>query len=153
MQEINNKKFFKNYAFFILILLIIFSVLTYFVFAAKKSWNKNLAVAVQKVLDEEENNRWKVGNNIAVNKPLTVNCAAYELNDSKDNQKEYAVIIRIMTYYGPVPAVYVYNEESGQTDFIGYSSLHGRIKTQIMNNKSDKRREYWQENIPQIIGR
>ena len=52
MQEINNKNFFKNYAFFILILLVIFAILSYTVILSKKAWNKNLATAVQKVLDE-----------------------------------------------------------------------------------------------------
>ena len=151
MQEINNKQFFKNYAFFILILLVIFSILFYFVFTAKKSWNKNLAVTVQKVLDEKENGRWKVGNSVYINKPITVNSAAYELTDSTKDDTEYVVIIRIITYYGPMPAVYVYNETKKITDFIGYSSLHGRINTQLSNNKSDKRREYWEERIPEIL--
>ena len=151
MQEISNKKFFKNYAFFILILLIVFSILFYFVFAARKSWSKNLGVTVQRVLDEAEQNRWKVGNNVVITKPVSVNCAAYEIIDTTDNQKEYAVIIRVMSFYGTIPAVFIYNEEKGKTEFIGYSSLHGRIRTQIMNNKSDKRREYWQERIPAIL--
>lgn len=151
MQEISNKQFFKNYAFFIIILLVVFSILSYFIFAARKSWNKNLAVTVQKVLEEKETARWKVGDNIQITKPITVNCAAYEILDTSDNITKYAVIIRIITYYGPVPAVYVYNPETKKTDFIGYASLHGRIRTQIMNNKSDKKREYWQEKIPEII--
>ena len=98
MQEISNKKFFKNYAFFILILLVVFSILSYFVLTARKSWVKNLTVTVQNVLDEHENKRWSVGNNVPVNKPITVNCAAYDIYDSKDNSKQYAVIIRIVTF-------------------------------------------------------
>ena len=151
MQEISNKNFFKNYAFFILILIVIFTILSYSVVLARKSWTKNLASSVQKVLDEAEEGRWKVGNNITVNNPLTVNCAAYELTDSKDNSKQQAVIIRIVSFYGPVSAVYTYKENDQQASFIGYSSIHGRIRTQLMNNKSDKRREYWQEKIPEIL--
>lgn len=150
MQEINNKNFFKNYAFFILILLVIFAILSYTVILSKKAWNKNLATAVQKVLDENEPDSWKVGNSITVNNPVTVNCAAYEIINIKNNTRQQAVIVRIVTFYGPVSAVYTYEE--GQTArFAGYSSLHGRIKTQLMNNKSDKRREYWQNKIPDIL--
>lgn len=150
MQEISNKNFFKNYAFFILILLVIFAVLSYTVVVSKKAWSKNLAVSVQKVFDEEEPGRWKVGNSITVNNPVTVNCAAYEVVDVKTNTKMKAIIIRTITFYGPVSAVFSYKE--GETaDFIGYSSLHGRIKTQLLNNKSDKRREYWQNKIPDIL--
>lgn len=151
MQEISNKKFFKNYAFFILILLVIFSVLLYFIYAARKSWTKNLAVTVQTVLDETESGRWKVGNNITVSKPVTVNCCAYELNDKKSKDEQAVIIIRVLSYYGPISAVYIYNNNDSKAEFIGYSSLHGRIKNQLMSNKSDKRREYWQEKIPEIL--
>jgi hypothetical protein len=153
MQEISNKKFFKNYAFFILILLVMFSILSYFIIISRKSWNNNLAITVQKVLDEKESNRWKVGEHIEINAPVTVNCAAYKLSDTKDNSEKTAIIIRIVNYYGPIPAVYIYNDNDGSVDFIGYSSLHGRIQTQLMSNKSDKRREYWQESIPSILGK
>ena len=151
MQEISNKKFFKNYGIFILILLIIFAILTYFAIISKKSWNKNLGIAVQKVLDENELNRYQIGKPVEINKPITVNCAAFELYDIKEPGQKQAVIIRIITFYGPVPAVYIYNSETDETSFIGYSSLHGRIKNQLTNNKSDKRREYWQEKIPDIL--
>ena len=153
MQEISNKKFFKNYAFFILILVILFTILSYFVIIARKSWTKNLAVTVQKVLDEKEQGRWKVGAPVEINKPLTVNCSAYEVTDSKDDSSETVIIIRIINFSGPMPAVYLYNDNKGYADFIGYSSLHGRINTQLMNNKSDKRREYWQNTVPAILNK
>ena len=153
MQEISNKKFFKNYAFFILILLILFLILSYFIIIARKSWTKNLAVTVQTVLDEKEEGRWKVGAPVEINKPLTVNCAAYEVKDSQDDSPQTVIIIRIINFYGPIPAVYLYNENKGSADFIGYSSFHGRINNQLMNNKSDKRREYWQNTIPAILNK
>ncbi len=153
MQEISNKKFFKNYAFFILILLVVFSILTYFIIVSKKSWNNNLAITIQRVLDEKEADRWKVGEHIDINNPVTVNCSAYKLSDTKDNSEKSVIIIRIVNYYGPIPAVYIYDENDGSVDFIGYSSLHGRVQNQLMNNKSDKRREYWQEIIPSILGK
>ena len=139
MQEISNKKFFKNYAIFILILLIIFSILTYSVLVAKKSWVKNLAITVQNTLNENQEGRWKVGDYLTINKPLTVNCAAYQVLDTTDNQIKDAVLIRMITIYGPTSAVFVYDDQKGSTEFIGYSSLHGRIKTQLLNNKSDKK--------------
>ena len=55
MAEITNKKFFTNYAFFLLILLVVFGILIYPAIVSKKSWNNNLRVSVQKVLNEYEN--------------------------------------------------------------------------------------------------
>lgn len=151
MQEISNKKFFINYAFFILILLIVFSLLSYFIIIARKSWNNNLAITVQKVLDEKEADRWKVGEHIEIYKPISVNSSAYKLSDNQDSSEKTVIIIRIVNYYGPISAVYIYNHKDASVDFIGYSSLHGRIQKQLMNTSSDKRKEYWQELIPSIL--
>ena len=150
MQEINNKQFFKNYAFFIIMLIIVFTILSYTIVIARKAWTRNLSVSVQKVLDENEQGRWKVGNSIEINNPLSVNCSAYDVIDTKTNKTCQAVIIRVVTFYGPIPAVYLYNQDE-EVEFIGYSTLHGRIRIQLMDTKSDKRREYWQSKIPDIL--
>ena len=81
---------------------------------------------------------------------VSVNCSAYDVIDTKTNKTCQAVIIRVVTFYGPVPAVYLYNQDE-EVEFIGYSTLHGRIRIQLMDTKSDKRREYWQSKIPDIL--
>ena len=150
MQEINNKTFFKNYAFFLVILLVIFSILSYSIVLSRKSWNKNLGVSVQKVLEEYEPSTWSIEAPIQIKTSIAVNSAAYQIRNKKDGTVAKAVIVRITTFYGPLPAVYIY-KEGQKTDFIGYASLHGRINELLKNNKSDKRREYWQSKIPEIL--
>lgn len=150
MHEIDNKEFFKNYAFFLVILLVIFGILSYSVVLSRKSWTKNLGVSVQKVLDEYEPSVWNVEAPVNLKKPVSVNCAAYQIRNKTDGSVSKAVIVRITTFYGPLPAVYIY-KEGQEAQFIGYSSLHGRIKNQLVNNNSDKRREYWQAKIPDIL--
>jgi len=149
MAEITNKKFFTNYAFFLLILLVVFGILIYPSIVSKKSWNNNLRVSVQNVLDESQNGIWKVGAVIDIDKPIATSCAAYNITNKTDNSKASAVIIRITTLYGPLPAVFIYNND--EVTFAGYSSLHGRVKNQLMAGISDKRREYWQKKIPDIL--
>lgn len=150
MKEITNKSFFRNYAFFLLLLFIVFGILTYLTVVSKKSWTNYLSVSVQKTLDEYEPDTWKVMDPIEINKPVSVNCAAYKVMNNRNKQEATAVIIRITTFYGPLPGVFIQTQE-GKTIFAGYSSLHGRIKTQISSTRSDKRREYWQSKIPEII--
>lgn len=151
MQEITNKTFFKNYAFFVLILAVLFTVLTYSIVLARKSWTNNLAVSVQKTLDEYEPKTWVVTEPVAIDKPVGFNCAAYSLTNKKTGDSARAVIVRITTLYGPLPAVFVYDKD-GESVFAGYSSLHGRIREQLLHHQSDKRREYWQSKISEILG-
>ena len=150
MQEITNKRFFRNYAFFILILVVIFAILTYSVIVSKKSWSNNLANSVQKVLNEYENGRWTVEDNISINGPISVNCAAYNIKDKKNNSNAKAIIIRVTTFYGPLPAVFIYEQKDDIT-FAGWSSLHGRIRRESLSSRSNKRLEYWKSKLPEIL--
>ncbi len=153
MSEITNKKFFTNYAFFLLILVFVFGILIYPVLASKKSWTTNLGNSVQKVLDEYEKGRFKVTAPVDIKKPITTSCAAYTVTDSKNSKSAYAIIIRITTLYGPLPALFFYDPDSNSEKviFAGYSTLHGRVRTQLSNDSPDKRREYWLNKIPDIF--
>ena len=150
MHEINNKTFFKNYAFFLVILLVIFSILSYSTYHSRKSWNKNLATSIQKVLDEYQSSTWKIESAIPVKSPVSVNTAAYQVRNKIDGTVAKAVMVRITTFYGPLPAVFIYREGE-DVEFAGYASLHGIIKMQLENTKSDKRREYWESKVPEIL--
>ena len=152
MVEITNKKFFTNYAFFLLIILVIFGLLIYPVILSRKSWTYNLKTSVQKVLDEYQN-EWTVTTPIEINKPVTTSCAAYNIKNKNTGEQAKAVILRVTTFYGPLPAVFIYDESQTENKviFAGYSSLHGRVKTQLDQADSDKRREYWQSKIPEIL--
>lgn len=150
MQEITNKKFFINYAFFLLILSVLFGILIYATVLSRKSWNNNLSKSVQKVLDEYDQGTWTVNESIAINKPIGVNCAAYQIKNNKNNSSAKAIILRITTFYGPLPAVFIYNDDEN-ISFAGFSSLHGRVRQEAESNKSDKRIKYWQSKIPEIL--
>lgn len=154
MQEITNKSFFRNYSFFVVILIVIFGLLIYPVLVSKKSWNTNLKTSVQKVLDEYNPGAWEVIEPIEINKPISSNCAAYTVKSiNNKSDKVEAIILRITTFYGPLPAVYLYfpEREIDSVVFAGYSSLHGRVRTQLNNNIIDKRQEYWIKKIPEIL--
>lgn len=150
MQEITNKKFFTRYAFFVVLLLIVFGILSYSAVLSRKSWTVNLGKSVQKTLDEYETGTWHVESPVNIDKPVSINSAAYTVKNKNTGEEKVAVIIRITTFYGPLPAVYLYDEVNGAI-FAGYSSLHGRIREQLLAPKSDKRREYWQRKIPEIL--
>ncbi len=152
MVEITNKKFFTNYAFFLLIIFVLFGLLIYPSIISRKSWTNNLRISVQKVLEEYEEG-WQINEAINVNKPVTTSCAAYAVKNQKSGLEAKAIIIRVTTFYGPLPAVFIYKETDQKPEiiFAGYSTLHGRVKSQIDSSISDKRREYWEKKIPEIF--
>lgn len=150
MEKENNKSssVLKSYGILILMLLLIFTVLVYFISISRKSWESGLKTCVENVLEEKYGNEWTVGDFVQIDNPIAVNAACYRIKNSEGINGR-AVIIKIATYYGPVSAVYISTGES--VSFVGFSSLHGRIAETMMSNKKDKKILYWQDKIPQII--
>lgn len=147
---IDNKTFFIKYAYFLGVLLVVFGILIYSVVLSRRSWINNLRTSVEKVLNESEPEMWAVGKVHNIENPFSLNCVCYETRYKKTGENYMAVLIRVSTLYGPLPAVFICNEQNEVT-FVGYSSLHGRIAEQIKNHPSDKRITYWKKRIPEII--
>lgn len=144
------KVFFINYGIYVAILVILFGILLYPVKVAQKAWQKNLKANIEFVLDESEPNSWTVGNSVKIKNPFSMNSACYEVRNRKSGDTYKSVIIRVQTLYGPMPAVFTIDKDNN-VEFVGYSSLHGRISEQITSNKTDKRINYWKSKIPSII--
>ena len=157
------KTFFKNYGILCGIIVTVFVVMFYSVKLSRKSWNENLKKSVETVLEEKLPEEWFVGNAIHLKNNLSSNAAAYQIRNKKDFTDAIAVIIRTQTFYGPIPAVYIYQNQNGEVQnnsqnsfqnevvFVGYSSVHGIVERQLMFACTDKRIQYWQQKIPAII--
>lgn len=143
------KKFFINAGIFIALVGLSFFILFYSVKLSRKSWQKNLKLSVEKVLDEKEANTWTVGNFIPINNPFLLTSACYEVQNRNSGEILKTVILRVQTLYGPLAAVFLIDEKD--VEFVGYSSLHGRIAQQIYNKPSDKRINFWEQKVLEII--
>ena len=149
MNNISNKKFFKNYGIFLLILIVSFLTLIYMVYLSKGFWRDNLQDSVETVLEEKQPGTWIMGDFIELKNPMATNAAAYNVVDKNGNEAK-AVILRIITFYGPVSGVYIMHSES-DVEFIGFCSIHGRIAYQLGDGKNDIRVEYWAKRIPELF--
>lgn len=149
-EDFSYKNFFKNYGFFLAIILILFLILFYSVYSSRKPWQKYLKNQIETVLDDKEPNTWNVGNFKKINNPFCLNAACYEAKNKKNGDVFNVMIIRTQTFYGPVSAVFTVDKKDN-VNFIGYSSLHGRVEIQLENAFSDKRLDYWKKKIPAIL--
>lgn len=148
------KVFFKKYAFFLLIVSVVFGILIYFSRLSHKFWNNSLKTSIENVLEEHFPYEWAVGNSIEIKNTFASNAACCEVRNRSNGDLAYAVIIRIETFYGPLPAVYLYhlnNLDKPFVEFVGYSSLHGRIAEIEKAKTVDKRIQYWGKKIPEIL--
>ena len=129
-------------------LLVIFTVL------ARNSWKSGLALEVQLVLDSYPEAQYTVGKYLELDSTLSTSTAVYSLlkKDDRKNQKYYGIIVRIPSILGPVPAVFVYNENTG-VRFAGYAIDNGKASDTVVKQISNSVMNYWENMIPKIISK
>lgn len=150
IENFSYKKFFINFGIFVGFIVVTFVILIYSVRLSKKSWQKNLKVSIENVLDEKEANTWTVGNFIQINNSFSLSAACYEAQNRRTGEVSKVLILRVYTYYGPLPAVFLIDKDK-EVQFVGYSSVHGRVALQLTNKLSDKRIEFWKKKILEIL--
>ena len=149
-QDISYKNFFINYAIFVLIASAVFGILIYVIKVSQKAWDKNLKAEVEYTLAESEPDTWEIGKSVKIANPLSAGAACFDARNKKSGETGKAVIIRIQTFYGPHCGVFIVQGD-GKIVFKGYSSLHGRVATQLKNSYSGRRVEYWSKRITEML--
>lgn len=150
MDNENYKNFFTKFGILSAFLAIIFGILVYSVVLSRKFWNKNLKVCIEKILDENDTGNWIVGNSVPIKNPSSVNAACFEATNRRQGSSYKVVILRVTTFYGPIPVVFTVDSDNN-VEMIGFSSLHGRVAKTLHTNNYSKRFEYWENKIPDII--
>ena len=80
--------------------------------------------------------------------PFAVAAAAFSVEDSPYS---YAVIIKLTTMAGPVPAVYLYDTASPKADFVCFLTLGKRVERFLTDSTGLSLIEYWAHRLPQIL--
>ncbi len=150
MNKISYKLFFINYGIFTLIIAVFIGILIYPIKAGQKAWNKQLKSSIEFVLDENEPNAWTVEKPVKIKNPFSLSAVCFDARNRKNGEMYKALMIRIQSYYGPLPAVFTV-DKNNNVELVGFVSLHGRMEKQTYTRKTNKRLEYWKAKIPEII--
>ncbi len=150
MQKINTKEFLKDYAIFIGILVVFFAILFGMTKLSSNKWTEGLKNSIQSVLDEKQPQTWNVGDSLKIKSAFSTSAGVYELSNKNDAERYYAVTLRVTTFFGPMPAVFVYNKNKG-CEFKGYYAIKGRVKKILENTPNDSRIAYWSEKVHKIV--
>ena len=151
IKKMDAKEFWRLFGIFSGILVFCAGLNIGFIKLTEGKWQRDLKKTVQTVLDEKYPDEWKVGDFIDLQNPFYVSGAAFDIYSKKINKKAVAVILRTQTFYGPYPAVYIYEDEDNSY-FAGYSNIHGRIRTLMEKQITDIFISHWQKKLPDILG-
>lgn len=150
-KTISYKDFFIRYGIFTGLCVILLFFCVYSTILSKKGWNNNLSHNVLNVLNEVTGEEWEINSWIEVNNPFAMNCAAFNTVNKSNEKKYLSLVIRINSMYGPIPAVFLVDENK-EVRFVGYSNVHGFVKNQIDFERFNNRIELYRQRIPNILG-
>lgn len=146
------KKQLRDYGIFIAILIVIFGILVLFTVSSRKAWSQGLKQSIEQVFEDEKVTGYTVGNQVMLHSSFSTSCGVYHLykNGTTDNGKQFAVIIKMTTMYGPVAAVYTY-DLNGSAQFVGFVCLEGQVAKQLEDISKSTQIAYWANRIPEIV--
>jgi len=147
-----NKKTLKEYGIFMAFLcgmLILLMLLTFF---AQKFWVSGLRRQVSSVLELYEPGAYTVTDYVSLKTPLDSSAASFVLKNKNGKSKNpvYGIIIRIMTVYGPMPAVFTY-DTSQEPEFIGFACLTQDMSDRVKGISLNSTIQYWKKRIPLLF--
>ncbi len=148
MNENGKRQLFQSLVF-TGIILAFFVILAALVFAGKKNWEKGLRLAVEQLLPANE---WQCGDMIPVNSSYSVSAACFKVANIKaPSKKSYALILRISSYYGPLPAVFLFQDDKAV--FQGIACFNNSVAREFAENKFNRQMDYWTETAALIVRR
>lgn len=119
-----------------------FLVLSLFIVISRGNWERGLRRAVQDVLPPSE---YSVGKMLRLEEDGG-NFACFEISRNSDGaSREFsqglAIVMRVTTYYGPLPAVFV--REGGETRFLGIAHLDSSVAEEFSDSDRSRSMDFW----------
>lgn len=149
-DENPSKKAGKDFGVFISILLGLFILATACVILSKKAWGNGLENQIRSTF-EEHNISYEIKENVPVSSGFAINAAIFELEENSSKGTKYAVIIKITSIYGSLPAVYVYDLAINKAEFVDYCLVDGLFKQKIIDNTQVNQIESMASRIPSLV--
>ena len=142
------KKQFIQFGIFIAFLVVLFAVTAVFAALSSSSMSRGLGDCVRAALDGNGYEDVVLEAPYEINGPFSVTASVYAISGSRYS---HAVIIRLTTMVGPVPAVFLYDGSSARADFLCYLSLSRRVERMLLDSTRHSLIEYWALRLPEMI--
>ena len=142
------KKQFIKFGLFIAFLIVLFAIPAVFSALSYRFTQDGLKDSLAVALKEHGYDDIELTDSYEIPNPFTVAAAAYSVEGSRYS---YAVIIKLTTMVGPVPAVFLYDTSASRADFICYLTLGKRVERLLVDSTGFSFVEYWAIRLPQVL--
>ncbi|MCR5623273.1 MAG: hypothetical protein K6G18_15640 [Treponema sp.] len=137
-----------QFGIFIAFLIVLFAFAAVFSALSSSASREGLKDCLAKALVDNGYTDVELESSYELRIPFTVAAEAYSVSGSRYT---HAVIMRMTTMLGPVPAVFLYDASSAKADFVCYLSLDGRVERMLLDSTKYSLVEYWSVRLPSIL--
>ncbi len=131
--------------------LVIIAILASSIILSRSFYQNGLRQNCQAVLDEVYPKSYKTGQYVDLKSGQNFSAACFKTRNLKNGESDYyAVIVRIPSITGAVPAVYLYSKRTG-TIFVSYAIENGKASNVMDANFSSSSILYWQSRIEDML--
>ncbi len=129
------------------IIILMFDILVFFSYIGHSSWEKGLKNQLVQTISENSL-PYTVDSFLPIQSSFAVSSAAFLLKDSEDSYAT-ALILRVVTLYGPQAAVFVCKDEEVQ--FVSFLTLNEKSQNAVRKASEKSQIAYWKSRIPRIL--
>ena len=155
-KEQTNTKTQKNtmlikYLYFLGILVVITAILVSFTLLSRKTWQSGLKEQVAQVLQQsKKDTSYTIDDGIDIKTAFSTIGIVFTVKEKGSKTSEYAVLLRVATLYGPLPALFLYTPEN-EVKFVTFITFGGKAEQQIENISKYSQIAYWSKKVPSIV--
>lgn len=127
-----------------------FALLILMIFISRGSKDRGLRETAERTMGRYRPQVFAVGDKVDFRSALSSICNVYECGiTDRPGVECYAVVMRITTFAGPEPAVFVCTKT--RAEFIGYCIDNGKLEPVLNPEHSPANIRYWQYELPRIL--
>lgn len=143
----NSKKNLARYAILVALASVMAALLVVSSIFSRGSWRRGLSAEVQSVLDRSGLD-YSVGEFLEQKSLMSTSSAVYRISGGA-GEEGLAVIVRVPSLIGPVPAVFV--SVSGDFEFVGAAGEYGGASPLLDYRLSSGIIDYWRKVLPVLV--
>ncbi|MBQ1832898.1 MAG: hypothetical protein II563_08485 [Treponema sp.] len=128
------------------VILVLLGLLFLFVFLSRQSWKDGISRQIENVLSKN-GLEYEIAEADSIRSMAGTNVVSFALSDGVN----HAAAVKMMTIYGPVPAVFIYNAENDRASFVDFAEPLSIAGDAVLDYAKNSQIPYWENRIPKIM--
>ncbi|MDD7416512.1 MAG: hypothetical protein SPI86_08940 [Treponemataceae bacterium] len=139
----------KNSSILLSFIVVLCAILVLLILLPRGIHTKRIIETLNVVLEQNDAERYTIGNRVFLKSNLEESTYVFEVNDSLNPGKNYVILTRIIGLNGPVPVVFVGN--STDLKYCGIAGLNDTQQSAFIHGLSEYAMDFWEDKLKSVL--